>query len=126
MTVCHWPVAAVFLLISFVGEMFVYLIGYSPVAFDRRQAMVVAVSGCDSGFGRETALALARDDGFLVVAGCLRSESVDEFQAMRLPNLKAALLDVTRSHGMPRFRIVLTDPYSLCLTLLVDWFDGWI
>mmetsp|Transcript_16368 Transcript_16368/g.27914 ORF Transcript_16368/g.27914 Transcript_16368/m.27914 type:complete len:410 (+) Transcript_16368:139-1368(+) len=102
-TLCHWPVTAVFLLLSFVGEMIMCLVGYVPVEFDRRRTMVVAVSGCDSGFGRETALALARDDGFLVVAGCLRSESVDELQAMGLPNLKAALLDVTSDASVAFF-----------------------
>jgi len=63
-TILHWPIAAIYLLVSFVGEMFVYLVfGYSPVPLNRRRSLVVVVSGCDTGFGRETALALARDDG---------------------------------------------------------------
>ena len=45
---------------------------------------MVAVSGCDSGFGRELAVKLARDEGYTVVAGCLEAESVAELEALKV------------------------------------------
>lgn len=84
MATVYWPVSTIYLVISFTLESAALLMGYSTPAKDLRPKLVVAVSGCDSGFGRELAVKLARDEGYTVVAGCLNAESVAELEALKV------------------------------------------
>lgn len=73
-----------------------------------RPQLVVAISGCDSGFGRALAVRLAEDDGFIVLAGCLTTANVEELAKLKLPNLHAAPLDVTKDASVTAFVETLT------------------
>ena len=57
----------------------------------------VLLTGCDSGFGRETALRLD-GLGFHVFATCLTSEGQADLTTMCSQRLRAIRLDVTDSH----------------------------
>lgn len=54
--------------------------------------MAVVITGCDSGFGKETAL-WAADAGYHVFAGCLVPSSCDELDSV--PGITALRMDVT-------------------------------
>mmetsp|Transcript_41843 Transcript_41843/g.94519 ORF Transcript_41843/g.94519 Transcript_41843/m.94519 type:complete len:246 (-) Transcript_41843:939-1676(-) len=101
--ICHYPVSVIFLAISGALHALALLLGSNPrVPIGNRRRLVVAVSGCDSGFGRDLALALA-DGGFLVLAGCLGGEAVDNLTALGTPGLVATLLDVTSEASVADF-----------------------
>ena len=73
-----------------------------------RPQLVVAISGCDSGFGKALAVRLAQDDGFIVLAGCLTTANVEELTKLKLPNFHAAPLDVTKDASVTAFVDTLT------------------
>jgi 3-hydroxybutyrate dehydrogenase len=64
---------------------------YDPKRHPGKELAVV-VTGCDSGFGKEIAL-WAADAGFVVFAGCLKTESIREFADHA--NIHAMKMDVT-------------------------------
>lgn len=57
----------------------------------------VLITGCDSGFGKATAIALDKL-GFYVFATCLTSQGEEELRMICSDKLKTINLDVTRSH----------------------------
>ena len=122
----YWLVATSFLLASFVLEGAALVLGYTEPAPSKRPGLVVAVSGCDTGFGRETAVKLAAEDGFTVLAGCLRAESVAEFEALGIKGLSAKVLDVTNDESVAEYvetlgSIVAATKGSLHAVVRVNW-----
>jgi len=55
----------------------------------------ILITGCDSGFGRMTAIALAKR-GYRVFAGCLTETARTEIASLGYPKLKPFQLDVTK------------------------------
>ncbi|TPX62402.1 hypothetical protein PhCBS80983_g00589 [Powellomyces hirtus] len=75
--------------------------------------LTTVVTGCDTGFGHETALTLAATHKAIVYAGCLTATAVEAFERMKQdqPHLYATLrpvqLDVTDWDAVQRFATVL-------------------
>ena len=79
------PFSLVYLVLSFVVESLMLMTGFrsgaglvsraqrGAVPLKARGSLVVAVTGCDTGFGHDAAIALA-SCGFTVFAGCLRPD----------------------------------------------------
>jgi hypothetical protein len=99
------PVTLVYITISFVVELLnlVSPYGYRAVPAADRPAHLVVVTGCDSGFGREIAVALARDDGYAVLAGCLTLEAVRSVKYEGGDRIFTELLDVTADESVACF-----------------------
>ena len=56
----------------------------------------VVITGCDSGFGKRTAIRLD-ELGFRVIAGCLTNEGKENLQGVCSDRLVSVLMDVTNS-----------------------------
>lgn len=67
----------------------------------RKTQLAVVISGCDSGIGKELAMCLALE-GFVIFAGCLKSESLDQFKTMG-SSIHPILLDVTNDAQVRAF-----------------------
>lgn len=67
----------------------------------RKTQLAVVISGCDSGIGKELAMCLALE-GFVVFAGCLKSESFDHFTTLG-SSIHPILLDVTNDAQVNSF-----------------------
>jgi 3-hydroxybutyrate dehydrogenase len=63
------------------------------------QGKAVVITGCDTGFGLELALALSKK-GWKVYAGCLSEAGVAVLQKKGEPNLIAVKLDVTKAEDI--------------------------
>lgn len=65
---------------------------------------LVVVTGCDTGFGRLYSETLAREHGheYDILAGCLKSTSAEQLNALNLPNLVGVQWDVTQSDDVGR------------------------
>ncbi|KAI9034029.1 hypothetical protein DFJ74DRAFT_1305 [Hyaloraphidium curvatum] len=66
----------------------------------------VVVTGCDTGFGNLTAIALS-EKGFKVYAGCLTDAGIAGLQAGNHSNLTAFKLDVTKDADVASMRAML-------------------
>ena len=88
--------AAALLACLLVGLWFVIKRVYKDRVLQNFQDKYVLLTGCDSGFGRETALRLDRL-GFNVFATCLTSKGREDLTAVCSRRLQAIHLDVTDS-----------------------------
>ncbi|KXS20054.1 NAD(P)-binding protein [Gonapodya prolifera JEL478] len=66
----------------------------SPRRLSRREGLGIVITGCDTGFGRVSAVNLAKK-GFTVYAGCLFEKSIAELNAEGGGNIIGLKMDVT-------------------------------
>lgn len=87
------PLAGLVLLLLTYTKFVLHLVGRLDKNVNRTDKQLgVIITGCDSGFGCDLAFALA-DKGFVVFAGCLRKESLQQFESSRIV---AFPMDVTK------------------------------
>lgn len=80
---------------------------------------VVVITGCDSGFGHLSAVALD-GKGYKVIAGCLREQSVKELQAKLSSRSRAVLWDVTKTGDTTRVAAEVTRDYPNGIYALIN------
>jgi NAD(P)-dependent dehydrogenase (short-subunit alcohol dehydrogenase family) len=97
------PVSLIFMGLSFVFGALKMVFGNQVVPADKRSSKLVAISGCDTGFGRELAIYLSRKCGYVVLAGCLQAESQESLKKIGGDNLYTAPLDVTSDASCESF-----------------------
>lgn len=106
-----------FILLRFVR----FIANLSPVCKRDHSERYVIVTGCDTGFGYEIVLKLAKS-GFHVFAGCFTSEGVKQFQAnckseengstsvtIDTEKITSFLLDVTSDESVAQAKILVTS-----------------
>jgi hypothetical protein len=98
------PLAVIFLLIQLFVNLGLWFSGKNNVrAYHPREVpdieLAVVVTGCDTGFGKEIA-AVAAKEGFVVFAGCLKAESLKQFND--ITRIHPFLLDVTSDKSAAR------------------------
>ena len=79
---------------------------YCDPAKHPNDRLAVVITGCDSGFGKEIAL-WAADAGFVVFAGCLKNESMQQFALM--PNICSMKMDVTSHQEVSAAAKIVSD-----------------
>jgi 3-hydroxybutyrate dehydrogenase len=78
------PLAGLALLLLTGAKFVLYFVGFLDKSVNRTDKQLgVVITGCDSGFGNDLAFALA-DKGFVVFAGCLRKQALQQFQGTRI------------------------------------------
>lgn len=92
------PIAVLILGFATIFKLIVWYLGtwenvYDPAEHSDKELAVV-ITGCDSGFGKEIAY-WASDAGFVVFAGCLTAQSLEQFQQGPRAII-AAQMDVTK------------------------------
>jgi hypothetical protein len=107
------PLAVIFLLIQLLVNLGLWFFGKNNVrAYHPKEVpdmeLAVVVTGCDTGFGKEIA-SVAAKEGFVVFAGCLKAESLRQFN------------DTTRIHP---FLLDVTSDKSAARA--VKEFEGWL
>ena len=134
------PLAGVALLVMTAAKTVFYLAGVnqSTVVEPRndKHELAVLITGCDSGFGCDLALALA-SRGYVVFAGCLTEEATRQFQGRITP----ILMDVTKEDQVqaatmkvsewlketgassPRYLHAVVNNAGIGHGGLVDWLD---
>ena len=86
-----------FILLPVIGILsFLFFYHFKPRAKLNIRGKYVLITGCDSGFGRATAIALNRM-GVCVLATCLTKEGGQSLKSVTSDNLKTFQLDVTNS-----------------------------
>jgi len=113
------------------------LIAYNP--YDPKKKRVpsnasILITGCDSGFGRMSAIELAKR-GYRVFAGCLTENGRKELADMGYPKLKPFILDVTKRQDIeeagklvekecPEGLFALVNNAGIQDGFLFDWNDN--
>ena len=137
------PVATIFLCVQAVVAPLVWVLGltgqdaYNPKKNNSlNKELAVVITGCDTGFGKELAL-LASNAGFVVFAGCLSS---DTFQQFKETTIIPIVMDVTKDSdvqaaaqkvqewiakesGKSRVLHALCNNAGILVTGFVDWND---
>jgi NAD(P)-dependent dehydrogenase (short-subunit alcohol dehydrogenase family) len=135
------PFAGSVVLILTIVRFTLYSIGYSTKIVDTsEQELAVVITGCDSGFGHDLALA-CHERGFHVFASCLKQESVNNFLESQKERMMPVLVDVCNDkqiHGLadevikwigeaspskPRFLHALVNNAGIGVGGLVTWLD---
>jgi hypothetical protein len=98
------PLAGIFLQIQLLVNLGLWISGKNNVkAYHPKEVpdmeLAVVVTGCDTGFGKEIAT-LAAKEGFVVFAGCLKVESLKQFN--NITRVHPFLLDVTSDKSAAR------------------------
>jgi hypothetical protein len=79
---------------------------------NKQHELAVVITGCDSGFGQELAIRLSQK-GFVVFAGCLKSESIKQYE-FEPTKIIPMVLDVTKDEQVqsvhPAVQTWLDDP----------------
>ncbi|KAJ3280136.1 Retinol dehydrogenase 5 [Borealophlyctis nickersoniae] len=66
----------------------------------------VLITGCDSGFGHDLCLRLARN-GWTVYAGCLTETAVVALKEKGVPTLLPVKMDITKEEDIERVRSLI-------------------
>jgi 3-hydroxybutyrate dehydrogenase len=97
------PVSLIYLGISFFFGAINVLFGNTKIPSNVRSTKLVVISGCDTGFGRELSILLSKKCGYVVLAGCLKTESEDSLKKICGDNLYTAPLDVAKDDSVKTF-----------------------
>jgi len=97
------PVSFIFFAFSFLFGGFKLVFGNKIVPKNTRSTKLVAISGCDTGFGHELAILLSKKSGYVVLAGCLNKDSEKKLKDICGDNLFTTTLDVTKDTSVESF-----------------------
>jgi hypothetical protein len=118
------PISLLFLVISFAVQWFRLVFGKSKLNKSDRFNRLVVISGCDTGFGRQLAIFLAQHCGYVVLAGCLNEDNVDQLEKeVYNGNLYAHPLDVTSDSSVATYvekALSLLNSRSLTMYAVVN------
>ena len=131
------PFAGAAMFVWTILRLVLYLVGYSTQTVDTStQELAVVITGCDSGFGYDLALA-CQAKGYHVFCSCLKKESLDAFnhkermtalvvdvcEDQDVSNLSKAVFEWIEANSNKRFLHAVVNNAGMGSFGLVDWVD---